>query len=275
MSCTKTTISQSWEELTFSNNFLFCKILESDREICRKVLEILLHEKIEKLEEPQAEKTMLETPDSRGVRFDVYVKNSEQVFDVEMQTTIKSELPKRTRYYQSTIDMDSLSKGENYMRLKDSYVIFLCLKDPFTENLPVYFFENTCRTGEKRKLGDGAYKVFFNAAEYDKMESGEEKAFFKYLVEQKAEDELTKSLEKRVSFARKNMEWRKQYMTWQQTLDEEKSIAFAEGIERGEYNAKNNIAKDMLSDGLDVKQVAKYTGLSVEILSKNLQEEKK
>ena len=39
----------AWEELTFANNFLFCKIMEENPEICRRLLEILLHIKIEKL----------------------------------------------------------------------------------------------------------------------------------------------------------------------------------------------------------------------------------
>ena len=42
--------SPAWEELTFANNFMFCKIMESEPEICRRLLEILLHIKIEKLE---------------------------------------------------------------------------------------------------------------------------------------------------------------------------------------------------------------------------------
>ena len=47
---------ESWENLTFANNFLFCKIMESEPELCRQLLELLLHIKIERLEVPQAEK---------------------------------------------------------------------------------------------------------------------------------------------------------------------------------------------------------------------------
>ena len=57
-------------------------------------------------------------------------------------------------------------------------MIFLCLDDPFDENLPLYFFENKCLKDEKEiKLNDGAFKLFFNASEYGKMENTEEKAF--------------------------------------------------------------------------------------------------
>ena len=214
------------------------------------------------------------------VRFDVYTKDENRIFDLEIQTTLKANLPKRARYYQSIIDMDNLSRGENYSKLKDSYVIFLCLDDPFEKSLPVYFFENKCsdNDGGEIKLNDGAYRLFFNSSKYDKMENDEEKAFFKFLVNQSADSDFTKSIEEKVSFARKNMEWRKQYMTWQQTIDEEKDIAFEEGvkhgieqgIERGAEEKALEFAKAMLADGVDVNLIAKYTGLSAEKITAEL-----
>ncbi|MBP5452015.1 MAG: hypothetical protein J6Y16_07245, partial [Treponema sp.] len=70
----------SWEELTFANNFLFCKIMESEPELCRQVLEMLLHIKISRLKKPEAERTMQETLDSKSVRFDVYTSDSKRIF---------------------------------------------------------------------------------------------------------------------------------------------------------------------------------------------------
>ena len=258
----------AWEELTFANNFLFCKILENDPELCRQLLEMLLHIRIEKLSSPKSEWTMQEGLDAKSVRFDVYTKDENRIFDIEIQTTNQKNLPKRARYYQSIIDMDNLSHGEKYSRLKDSYVIFLCLEAPFKKRLPVYFFENTCR-GDDIKLNDGAYKVFFNAADYAKMESDEEKNFFKFLSGHEAENELTKSIEEKVIFAKQNMEWKKIYMTWQQTIDEEKDIAFEEGvrqgIEQGLYKARIENAKTMLAmNVLSYEQIAQGTGLPLE-----------
>ena len=269
--------SPAWEELTFANNFMFCKIMESEPEICRRLLEILLHIKVERLEMPHSEHTMQEAPDAKSVRFDVYTKDENRIFDLEIQTTLKANLPRRARYYQSIIDMDNLSRGENYSKLKDSYVIFLCLDDPFGKSLPVYFFENKClKDGKEIKLNDGAYKLFFNSSKYDKMENDEEKAFFKFLVNQNADSDFTKSIEEKVSFARKNMEWRKQYMTWQQTIDEEKDIAFEEGkeegfaqgiergIERGAEEKALESAENLLREGDTPEKVSRCIGLSLE-----------
>ena len=266
--------SPAWEELTFANNFMFCKIMESEPEICRRLLEILLHIEIEKLEMPHYEHTMQETPDAKSVRFDVYTKDEKRIFDLEIQTTNNPNLPKRARYYQSVIDIDNLSRGENYGKLKDSYVIFLCLDDPFGKGLPVYSFENKCpdNDGGEIKLNDGTYKLFFNAAEYGKIKDDEEKAFFKFLVEQNAESDFTKSIEEKVSFARKNMTWRKMYMTWQQTIDEEKGIAFEEGkaegfeqgIERGAEQKAIESAENFLRKGLPAETISECIGLPLE-----------
>ncbi|MBP5359603.1 MAG: hypothetical protein J6Y69_10550 [Treponema sp.] len=74
--------------------------------------------------------------------------------------------------------------------MKDSYVIFLCLDSPFKETKPVYFFENMCREDTSIKLNDRAYKVFFNASEYDRIKDEEERAFLKYLKEHSPQSEI-------------------------------------------------------------------------------------
>ena len=261
--------TKSWDELTFADNFLFCKILESEPELCRQLLELLLHIEIDHLEVPQAEKTMQETIEAKSVRFDVYTKNDSQIFDIEIQTTDTKNLPKRARYYQSVIDMDNLSKGENYSKLKDSYVIFLCLDDIFHQALPVYTFENLCREDKKIKLNDRTYKVFFNAAECDKLKSREERDFFHFLKGESAETGFSRSIEEKVTFAKKNMAWRRQYMTWQQTIDEEKDIAFEKGQNLGrELGAREtaiaNAKKFLHMNILSPEQIAEGTSLPLE-----------
>ena len=48
-------------------------------------------------------------------------------------------------------------------------------------------------------------RLFFIANEYAKMEGDEVKSFFKFLAGLNAESELTKSIEEKVTFAKKNM----------------------------------------------------------------------
>ncbi len=261
--------TKSWEELTFADNFLFCKILESEPELCRQLLELLLHIKIDHLEVPQMERTMQEGIETKSVRFDVYTKDDNRIFDLEMQTTDTKNLPKRARYYQSVIDMDNLSKGENYSKLKDSYVIFLCLEDTFDKGLPVYFFENICRQKRDFSLNDGTYKVFFNAHDCDKLKTKEERDFFKFLKGEQAESQFAKAIEEKVERAKKNEKWRKNYMTWQQTIDEAKYIAREEGREEGiRVNSIEN-AKNLLKEtDLPLEKIALCCSLPLEQVRK-------
>ena len=253
--------TKSWEELTFADNFLFCKILESEPELCKQLLELLLHIKIDHLEVPQMERTMQEGIESKSVRFDVYTKDDNRIFDLEIQTTDTKNLPKRARYYQSIIDMDNLSKGENYSKLKDSYIIFLCLEDIFNKGLPVYFFENLCRQKRDLSLNDRAYKVFFNARDCDKLKSKEERDFFKFLKGEQAETQFAKTIEEKVERAKKNEKWRKIYMTWQQTIDEEKEIAREEGsLNRAIESAKNLLKMNLLTP----EQISQAVSLPLE-----------
>ena len=260
----KETHSTAWERITLADNFLFCKIMESNPDLCKHLIEILLHIEIDHLEVPQAEKSMKETPESKGVRFDVFTKDDRHIFDLEIQTTNRTDLPKRARYYQSVIDMDSLAAGTGYARLKDSYVIFLCLGDVFRKRLPVYSFENVCAEDKETKLNDRAFKVFFNAAECDRLEGDEERAFFRFLKGEAAGDEFTRRLEAKVERAKKNARWRKQYMTWQQTIDEERYEAHEEGIAEGERKRALEDARNALALGLTAEQVAQITQISLE-----------
>ena len=74
-----------WEKLPITNTFMFNKVMTSDLDACRGVIETLLGIKISRVECVQDEKTLEVDALAKGVRFDVYVSNSTQVFDVELQ----------------------------------------------------------------------------------------------------------------------------------------------------------------------------------------------
>ncbi len=270
-----TTYSERWENLTLANNFLFCKIMESEPELCRELLELLLHIKIDHLEKPISERTVQESLSSKSVRFDVYTKDDNRIFDVEIQTVNKTNLPKRARYYQSIIDVSNLNSGLDYDELKDTYIIFICLNDLFGKGHHVYTFKNICEEDRTTILNDGTYKVFFNASACDKIESREERAFFEFLTGNSAETKFTKRLSEKMLLARKNLEWRNQFMTFREQFKEELEEAEKDGIERGlargleqglEQGIRQGINKTaviMLNNDLPPEQISKYTGLSV------------
>ena len=74
-------------------------------------------------------------------------------------------------------------------------------------------------------MEDRTYKVFFNASKCDKLESEDEKLFFKYLRGERADNDFTRKLNEKVALIKKNTFWRNQYMTWEQTIKEERKEA--------------------------------------------------
>ena len=116
------TLEEKWEQATIANNFLFYKVMHDNPDVCKQLLEILLEMEIDKIDMNTQEVINIDWR-SKGIRLDVYAKNSNQVFDIEMQSTDTLELPERARYYQGAMDIDSLKAGDEYKDLKNSYVI--------------------------------------------------------------------------------------------------------------------------------------------------------
>ena len=257
--------AQKWENVTLANKFLFYKIFTHNPDMCKHLLEILLHVEIEKITPPQGEETFDVDFEAHGIRLDVYVKNETEAYDLEMQTVDTKELPKRARYYQGLMDVDNLKKGEPYDKLPKSYVIFLCLEDIFGKELPVYKFQNICEEKNDLKLGDETYKIFFNAQKYDKMLSEEERDFFKYLTGAAVKSDFTDKLDRLVSEAKHNAQWRHQFMTWEQEVQ----ISYRNGVDDGAEQNKIETAKKMLKSGkLSLEDISAFTDLSIQEIQK-------
>lgn len=235
------TPAEKWERATLADNFIFCKVMTANPDLCKELLELLLNIKIERIEIPVAERSFKVDYDSKGIRFDVYVKDGTgRCFDIEIQTTNRTNLAKRARYYQGLMDVDSLVSGADYSELNESYVIFLCMEDAFGSGLPVYDFHQVCKQDSEVLLNDGTHKVFFNASKYDKMPTESLREFFKFLNGLNAASDFTDQLEQKVRYAKTNAQWRHRFMTWEQEMR-------IQVKEKSEQLAKT-IAKEMVED---------------------------
>ena len=63
---------KSYEELTFADDFMFCKILQNNPDVCKELTELILGRKIGSFVELETQKAVKITADGHGVRFDVY-----------------------------------------------------------------------------------------------------------------------------------------------------------------------------------------------------------
>ena len=257
----------------------------SDSALCKELLEILLHIKIDRLVFQEPQKSFKLTPESRGIRLDVYVKDSNRIFDIELQTTNERNLELRTRYYQGVMDIDELEKGELFSDMKESYIIFICMFDPFGADIPIYTVKQTFEENEKLVFDDKTHKIFYNVNAFEKLSNDvETKAFLKYLCKHQSTSKFTESLERAVYKNKGNQHWRKDYMTLaynlslaareaaaearEKALKEGRKEGISLGIIQGEHKKAIETAKNALSMNLTLEQVANLTGLSIEEIEK-------
>ena len=260
-------IFKSIDELTFTDDFMFGTVMRNP-EICKSILETLLNIQIEKLEYPELQKSISTYYESKGVRLDVYVKDSDKVFDIEVQNDSAISLPKRMRYYQSMVDMDSLMKGEDYSELKESFIIFICQYDAFEEGLPCYTFKNLCLQNKNLELCDETTKIIFNSTAYNKEKNLEISAFLKYIKTKVPTSNLTDKINNMVEEQKENDKFRTEYLSMNLHDRDITRKAFTEGIEQGisqgAEQAKIETAKEALKNNISIEIISKITGLSLE-----------
>lgn len=269
-----------FEDLEFSDDFMFKKVMEN-KDICKRVIERLLHIKVSDITYPELEKKISPYYTSRGVRLDVYVKDSERVFDLEIQTYREEALGKRMRYYQSMVDIDSLMKGDDYTDLKESYIVFICLEKPFEDaDRSVYTFKNLCEDNSFLALNDKSTKVVYNASAYENETDPEIQAFLKFIRNQSADDDLTDKIKQKIADIKRMEANKTEYMSMNlhdsdlirrakaEGLAEGellgKEIGLAEGKLEGAQNNKIETARKLFNDSIPLEAVVKYTGLSID-----------
>lgn len=235
-----------WQSLTIANDFVFGKVM-LDEDLCREVLETILNVQIDRIEYIGREDSLNETPEGKGVRLDVYVRDGAgTIYNVEMQATDTHELPQRTRYYHSMLTFSQLSRGDSYRSLRDAYVIFICGFDLFGKGHRVYSFENRCLDDGSLALNDGTHTIFLAASSPEEPSKGKRvNELLDYVAKGKVSGELSSKLNDAVSRVRNNDKWRLEFM-WQEVRDQlnvdkgrEKGLiegreqGLAEGLEQG------------------------------------------
>ena len=201
------------QDLTIADDFMFGAVMR-DPKLCKPLLEEILNIKIKRLEYPERQKVLDERYDSKSVRLDIYVEDDEKtVYNIEMQATDNTHLPKRMRYYQGMIDLNILNKGIDYEELNKSFVIFICTFDPFEQNRYIYTFQNICREDTNILLKDDEIKVAVNVKGTVGNISKELKAVLDYIAKGIANTNYTKKLDVAVQKVKNDEKWRHEYMT--------------------------------------------------------------
>ncbi len=229
--------AKSYEDLEITDNFLFCKIM-SRPEFCKEMIQRLLGMQIKSIIVSEAERQYTGTYESHGIRLDVAAEDNKRLFDVELQTVRKKNLTKRMRYYQSTMDIDSLNHNMDYAKLKETYIIFICDFDQFGYHQPVYQVKTTLDIPDSPDYADGTHKIFINLKDCDKLNKSGLRSFLLYLETKEPQDDYTSEIQKAVEFNKRNAEWRKEYMTLAWEIEYEKREAREIGLEEGRQEGR-------------------------------------
>ncbi len=228
-------MSKKLQELTIKDNFMFGAVMAYE-DMCRQLLEMVLGFPIERVEVSK-EHSLIYHPEYKGVRLDVYARDENHThYNVEMQVSKEVNLPRRSRYYRSQIDMELLLSGVSYSELPDSYVIFICDYDPCGREKYKYTFRNRCEEESSLALEDGSYTIYLSTCGKNEREVPEE--LVKFLRYVKAdledstadfEDDFVKKVQEAVKKVKESREMEERYMLLEELLKTERNEGRLEG----------------------------------------------
>ena len=158
--------------MTLLDDDFFTACFQNNLTCTRLVLEIILGRNDLTILKAQ---TQYYIDDLKGhsVRLDVFATDSQGIpYNIEVQRKDSGAVPRRARYNSSLIDAQSLSKGQFYDKLPESYVIFITQNDVLQRNLPLYHIDRTIHETDE-PFGDGAHIIYVNASYKDSTPLGQ------------------------------------------------------------------------------------------------------
>ncbi len=209
-----------WDSIGLTNDLMFKQVMKNPK-ICKKLLELILGKKIQRIEYIETEKVFDISLNAKGIRLDVYLADSEEtIYNIEMQAANVAGLPERSRYYQGMIDLDQIQKGQLYTALPDTYIIFLCNYDPFGKGKAIYTFRTCCIEDRDLFLEDGSTKIFLNANGSCEGMEEEFRDFLSFLCGKAHTSPFVDQIEEEMTHIRSNENWRVDYMKLEILLQE-------------------------------------------------------
>ncbi|MEE1194367.1 MAG: Rpn family recombination-promoting nuclease/putative transposase, partial [Phascolarctobacterium sp.] len=222
------------------NDFMFKEVMKSNKELCKRLVGSIMQQDIEDIVYIETEKTLQPYYDSRGIRLDVILADDNHTrYNLEMQArNVISKagvalLPKRTRYYQSVIDMDMLKQGENFDQLNPLVLIFICTFDFYKEGRYVYTFKSRCLENLELELANDVTVKLVNAKGKHGQVNTLLKNFLRYVMTNEPVDDFTEDVERQVWAVKNDKKAREEYMVLQAKIREHEIVAYEAGEAQG------------------------------------------
>lgn len=136
--------------VALENDLMFASVMQHEKACIKLLQAIFPNKEIDKIEydnnvetfatELDVQKFIQLNPFEKSIRLDLYFKDSTTVYNIELQRLDNDNLQRRARAYSSLLDANQMEKGSFYDDLIDSYVIFICMFDPFGRNESIEVF---------------------------------------------------------------------------------------------------------------------------------------
>ena len=241
------------ENFRLMDDAFMSKCLENAPECIELILQIILGKKDLKVVKSQ-------------IRFDVFARDSNgREYDIKIQRAKDGAEPKRARYNSALMDANALKSGEDFNKLRDTYVIFITENDVMEDGQDVYVYDRSEKMSG-RSLCDGTHIIYVNGATRSNSDIG--KLMHDFLCSNAAEMYFD-ILKRQVSQFKNSEEGRHAMCKAVEDLVERKQAeSKAEGKREGIVEGKREnmlaTAKRMLKSGmLALKDIAKFSGLSL------------
>ncbi|MCF1783915.1 MAG: Rpn family recombination-promoting nuclease/putative transposase [Lactobacillus mulieris] len=253
----------------FTNDEIFGSIMQNKR-FCKAIIQAALPDiNVVSVESIDAQKELGTKSDkhSKSVRLDIAVKDqSGNLYDCEMQVNNNHDIGPRMRYYQSSMDRDTLDRGEPYTSLSRTYLIFLCAFDPFGKGKLRYSFHLYDDEDKSIQLKNNAENIIINS-----KGSGNENIDLLNLKKLMNDDKIEskgifKEIQTKIQEYNDDPKRRNLMRTAELRMKEETAVAEKRGREAGDKNTVRSLTltiKEMCPEinELDLfKQIKKTVG---------------
>ncbi len=258
----------NFDEIGITNDFMFGTVFR-DKEKCKELLQRILKIELIEVEVVEPQKIMKTTLIGKGIRIDIYAKDSEgNVYDIEMQTTEETDLHLRTRYYHSEMDSYQIRAGQKYFNLKQSVVIFICTFDPFADDRSIYTFETICKENKELVLADKRQTYFVNINGNREGISEDTTKLLDYFKTGQPTDSYTENIQNQVKIIREDDDWRENYMTIEMKMDQKYEQGRKMGRNEGEQNRDKELITRWLQKGKSIAEIAENLDRTEEYVKK-------
>ena len=147
--------------LRLMDDDLMTKVFSDDLEATQFILRILMKNDNLKVLESHSQND-LRNIFGRSIKLDILAEDADHnLINVEIQRADKGASAKRARYHAAMLDSHFLEKGEDFTKLKNTYIIFITENDIWKKGLSVYEVEKSIK-GTDLPFEDDLHILYVN-----------------------------------------------------------------------------------------------------------------